>query len=407
MSGIACVILAGGEGKRLFPLTRTRCKPAIHFGGHYRLIDVPLSHAIHSGCKKVFVVTQFLSISLQKHLLHTYQSHIGGSERLEVLGVEQRNESSQWFAGTADAVRQCLSYLLTTRVDYFLILSGDQLYNMDFSKMVNCALSSDADLVIATLPLEASTATRMGVLKVDEQYRVCDFIEKPQTIELLEPFRCSSALLAPLGVEANQPRYLASMGIYLFKREALIKILKEDAREDFGKHIIPNMVAKGKTSAYLYQGYWEDIGTISAFYQANIALTRTEPFFNCYDESTPLFHHETRLPPPKIARAEIHHSILSNGCIIEGKEISNSILGPQITVKSGAVIRDTYAMGQQTIGRQSHIERTILDNDVTIGDEVHLVNTQGLKEYDSDLLHVRDHIIVVPSGTHIPNGFTF
>ncbi len=407
MGRIACVILAGGEGRRLYPLTRTRCKPAIHFGGHYRLIDVPLSHAINAGCRKVFVVTQFLSSSLQRHLLRTYQSQIMGSERMEVLGAEQKNEHSRWFAGTADAVRQCLDSLLNTNVEYFLILSGDQLYNMDFSQMVSWAISTDADLVIATLPLDASTATRMGVLKVDEHYRICNFIEKPREARLLEPFRCPPALLKPLGMEDSEPLYLASMGIYLFKREALIKILTEDQREDFGQHLIPTMVAQGKAAAYPYQGYWEDIGTIASFYQANMALTRPEPFFNCYDETTPLFHSVTRLPPPKISRAEINQAILCNGCIVEGKEISHAILGPQTIVKPGAIIRDTYAMGQQTIGRQSHIERAILDNDVTIGDDVRLVNASGLKEYDSDLLHVRDSIIVVPSGVHIPDGFSF
>ena len=407
MSQIACVILAGGEGKRLYPLTRTRCKPAIQFGGHYRLIDVPLSHAIHSNCNKVFVLTQFLSTSLQKHLLGTYQTYFGGSERLEILGAEQKNEHRGWFAGTADAVRQCLDYLLSTPVEYFLILSGDQLYNMDFAKMVDCAITTNADLVVATLPVEASTAMRMGVLKVNEQQRICDFIEKPRGPHLLEPFRCSSALSSPQGVDANSPRYLASMGIYLFKREALIKVLTGDSRCDFGQHIIPTMVSQEKAWAYLHHGYWEDIGTISSFYQANLALTRSEPFFNCYDDATPLFHHITRLPPPKITRAEIDHSILCNGCIIEGKEISHTILGLQTIVKPGAVVRCTYAMGQQTIGRQSHIERAILDTHVIIGEDVRLVNAKGLKEYDSDLLYVRDGIIVVPSGTHIPNGFSF
>ncbi len=407
MSRIGCVILAGGEGKRLYPLTRTRCKPAIHFGGHYRLIDVPLSHAIHAGCSKVFVVTQFLSASLQKHLLQTYQTHMVGSQRMEVLGAEQRNEQSRWFAGTADAVRQCLEYILASSADYFLILSGDQLYNMDFSRMVSWAISTDADLVIATLPLDASTATRMGVLKVDENYRICDFIEKPKEPRLLEGFHCPKSLLNSLGKEGNKPLYLASMGIYLFKKEALKNILLEDTRDDFGQHLIPTLVAAGKASAYLYEGYWEDIGTISSFYQANMALTRPEPFFNCYDQSTPLFHHVTQLPPPKISRAEINHSILCNGCIIEGKEITHGILGPQTMVKSGTVLRDAYAMGHITIGRQCHIERTILDNGVTIGDDVRLCNSQGLKEYDSDQLHVRDGIIVIPANTHIPTGFCF
>lgn len=407
MSHIGCVILAGGEGKRLYPLTRTRCKPAIHFGGHYRLIDVPLSHAIHLGCGKVFVMTQFLSASLETHLLQTYQNHMVGSKRMKVLGAEKYNEPSRLFAGTADAVRQCLEDLLATSAEYFLILSGDQLYNMDFSRMVACALSTDADVVVASLPLEAATATRMGVLKVDDHCRICDFVEKPKDPQRLKGFHCPKSLLKPLGKDDDPPLYLASMGIYLFKREALQRILIEDTREDFGQHIIPTLVSQGKASAYLYEGYWEDIGTVSSFYQANMALTRPEPFFNCYDESTPLYHHMTHLPPPKISRVEINHSILCNGCVVEGKEISHGILGPQTVVKSGTIIRDTYAMGQHTIGRQCHIERAILDNGVTIGDDVRLCNANGMKEYDSDLLHVRDGIIVIAANTHIPNGFCF
>ncbi|MCB1110607.1 MAG: NTP transferase domain-containing protein, partial [Chlamydiia bacterium] len=289
---VACVILAGGQGTRLFPLTQHRCKPAVNFGGRYRLIDVPISNSLNSNMNHIFVISQYFSSSLNQHIKETYllDQFQGGS--LNLLTPEERPEGKIWYQGTADAVRQNLEALTQTPIDYFLILSGDQLYNMDLQAMVEFAYDQDADLTIAALPVDQVSAPRLGLLNIDPDYRIIDFQEKPKDPAVLEKFKLSDDFVKEHDIYCGKPPcFLASMGIYVFKKDVLISLLQEDTREDFGKHMIPTQLKRGNASAFLYQGYWEDIGTISSYYDANLALTTNSLGLNLYNEVLPIYAH--------------------------------------------------------------------------------------------------------------------
>lgn len=422
MKHVASIILGGGEGTRLYPLTLTRCKPAINFGGKYRLIDVPISNSIHANCHKIFVLTQFLSSSLHHHIFQTYMQGGRSSVNIEILTAEQKPNQKNWYQGTADAVRQNIDYLLENPVEYFLILSGDQLYNIDFDEMLSFAKSTDADVVIAALPVNAQDATRMGILKVNSHNFVTNFHEKPQDPALLEQLRSPNQVIERAGVSGSSKRnYLGSMGIYLFKRKALLNLLLKDLREDFGKHLIPTQLEMGNVAAFLYKGYWEDIGTIETFYQANLALTHPNPQFNFNDEARPIFTCRHDLPPIKISNTQIKQTILCDGAIIEADELTHSILGPRTVIHKGAIIRDSYIMGNDYyvstvqdhrhrppnphIGENCILSRTIVDKNATIGKRVQLINKQKLTNYNGDNVFIRDGIIVVPRGATIPDGF--
>lgn len=422
MKSVASIILGGGEGTRLHPLTLTRCKPAINFGGKYRLIDVPISNSIHCECHRIFVLTQFLSSSLHHHIFQTYMQGGRTAGIVEVLTAEQKPSQKSWYQGTADAVRQNIQYLLENPVEYFLILSGDQLYNLDFQKMYAFAKETDADVVIASLPVGVEDATRLGILKVNESHFITEFYEKPKEIALLERLRSPRQIIERAGVSSESSRnYLGSMGIYLFKRKALADLLLEDPREDFGKHLIPTLVNRGKAAAFLYDGYWEDIGTIETFYQANMALTEPKPKFSFHSETRPIFTCRYDLPPAQFLDAQIKQSILCEGAIVEADEINHSILGPRTVIHKGAIIRDSFLMGndyyasplmdhqslppEPHIGENTIICRAIVDKNVTIGKGVQLINKQKLKHYDGDQIFIRDGIIIVPRGATIPDGF--
>lgn len=422
MKLVASIILGGGEGVRLYPLTLTRCKPAINFGGKYRLIDVPISHSIHADCYKVFVLTQFLSSSLHQHIFQTYMQGGKASGLIEILTAEQKPTNKSWYQGTADAVRQNIDYLLESPVDYFLILSGDQLYNINFREMLFFAKSVDAEVVIAALPVSAQEAARMGVLKVDNHNFITDFCEKPQEQALLQRLRSSNEVIERIGVSsASKRNYLGSMGIYLFKRKALVDLLMKDPREDFGKHLIPTQVEKGQIAAFLYEGYWEDIGTIETFYQANIALTNPKPQFSFHNEIRPIFTCHYNLPPAKFSDTQINQTIFCEGAIIEADELTHSILGPRSVIHKGAIIRDSYIMGNDYyestvrdynrlspnphIGENCILSRTIVDKNATIGKRVQLINKQKLTHYNGENVFIRDGVIIVSRGAMIPDGF--
>ncbi len=423
MQRVASIILGGGQGTRLYPLTALRCKPAISFAGRYRLIDVPVSNSINSSIHKIFIITQFLSTTLHRHLLRTYRFDAFSSGFIELLAAEQKPMRQGWFQGTADAVRQNVEYFIETPVDYFLILSGDQLYNIDFQAILNFAQEKDSDLTICSIPVTEVDASRMGILKVNKESEIQDFCEKPSTKKELESLHTDTAFLRKIGVKTEKGRnYLASMGIYVFKRQALLDLLQEDQRDDFGKHLIPTQVKKGKVSAFLYDGYWEDVGTVETFYKANLALTSPDPDFNCYDESNLIYTGDYNLPGPKITKAKITNSILCEGSIIEAKEISHSILGPRSIIKKGTVIRDSYVMGnnfykppiknsirlpnQLCIGENCVIKKAIIDKNVYIGNGVKLTNEKKLITYDQDPVYIRDGIIIVTRGASLPDGFT-
>lgn len=428
MHRVASIVLGGGQGTRLFPLTHDVPKPAIPFGGRYRLIDIPVSNSINAGICKIFVITQFLSCALHRHLIQTYRFDNFSSGFIEILTPEQRPNSECWFQGTADAVRQSMHYFMDLPVDYFLILSGDQLYNMDFEEMIQFAREKNADLTIASLPVDKENAHRMGILKIDEDANVQEFYEKPQEDELLQKLICDKSIfkkwnLCACDGSGEDKKYLGSMGIYVFKREALFKLLREDNGEDFGKHLIPKQINQGRVAAYLYQGYWEDIGTIKSFYEANMALTQDKPAFDCYDLTNPIYTLMNNLPGPKFGETRISSSIIGEGSIINADEISNSILGVRAVVKKDTIIRDSYIMGNDfyepplrdlgtlpenlEIQEECFIENAIIGRNCCIGKGVRLMNVKNLDNYDSEdgSVYIRDGIIIVPAGSRIPDGF--
>ncbi len=422
MSRVCCIILGGGQGSRLFPLTKRNCKPAILFGGRFKLVDVPLSNALNSNINKNYIVTQFLSASLHQHIFNAYSNTVSSKGFIEILGAEQKPGKTSWFKGTADAIRQNLEYLIETPADYFLILSGDQLYHMDFQKMVQTAQETDVDCLVATLPVNRKDARRMGIMKVNEDQSIVDFCEKPQDDDTIDRFTTSGAALENLGLPGNTNRnLLGSMGIYLFKRSCLIKLLLEDLRDDFGKHLIPTKVQSGNIGAFVHDGYWEDIGTIESFYQANIALTHKSPPFDLYNESYPIATAHSHLPGARIFNTVVSDSIICEGSHIEANLVANTILGQRSVVRKGTTIEDSYIMGNDFYDlphQESHglpdrlaieencvIKRAIIDKNVFIGKGAKLINKNNLREYDGPGVFIRDGIIVVQRGATIPPGF--
>lgn len=414
MRHVTTIILAGGNGTRLDPLTNNRCKPAVCFGGKYRLIDIPISNAIHSGCSKIFVISQYLSSSLNKHVFNTFHSGAFPSTAIELISAEQKHGEQSWFQGTACAVRQNMNYFTESPSDYFLILSGDQVYNMNFQNMIHFAKETDADLVVAALPVDEEDAKRMGIMKLDENSFVKEFHEKPQEQEQLNHLRLPlSTLKQTAGKNIDEKRQLlGSMGIYVFKRQALIDLLQSDCREDFGKHLIPTKVSQGKVAAYIHNGYWEDIGTIGSFFKANIALTAFNSKFNCNEQNRHIFFKQHYLTAPKIVNSMVMNSIICEGSVVEAAEVTNSIIGLRSIIKQGSIIRNSYVIGNEqsesnfpVIGENCLIDHAIIDKNVRIGKNVQLVNKQKLMNYTHDNICIRDGIIVVPHGTHVPDGF--
>lgn len=430
---VGVIILGGGEGKRLAPLTHSRCKPAISFGGRYTLIDIPISHALTSGLTKIFIIGQYLAYTLQKHLFQTYLHDGIAQNQLQLLVPEEREGKHVWFKGTADAIRQNLYHLQDVSVDYFLILSGDQLYNINFQEMIRFGMETNASMVIATQPVSEKDAKRMGLLKLQQgSTKVVDFVEKPQEQSVLDQYAADERTLHELGFDkGGNKRHLGSMGIYLFKRQALFELLHQDPREDFGKHLIKTQMKKGDVHAFLYEGYWEDIGTIESYYHANLALTLPEKDKKqgllCYDENHIIMTKVYRLPGAKFMNAIIQNSLVCEGSIIEAREISHSILGVRTVVGKGTIIRDSIIMGNEyyerksllsgeavdrpSIGENCVIQKAIIDENVKIGKGVKLLNQANHINYDSPSgepsVCVRDGIIVIPRGTHLPNGFVF
>ena len=416
MGRVACIVLGGGQGTRLFPLTSSRCKPAICFGGSYRLIDIPLANAIHSRCQRIFVLTQFLSASLHRHIFSTYSRSPYSSGFIELLAAEQRPETPKsWYEGTADAVRKNLDYFFECPADYFLILSGDQLYSMDFEKMVGFAIERCADLTIATLAVPRKDIHRMGVLKVDDESKVTGFFEKPtdaHTIEELAIPNGNNPLTDP------DARWWGSMGIYVIRRETLWNMLKNDLRDDFGKHLIPKMVSEGGVYAFQHEGYWEDIGTIESFYEANLALVDPHPPFDPFDIDHCLYREPHHLPSSRLIDCQLDRVLIGEATQLTGCKITHSIIGTRTLIGEGTTVKDSYIMGSDiyrspasahipsSIGKNCLIERAILDINVTIGDNVRLVNHEGLTSFDSHSVYIRDGIIVVKRGSRIPDGFT-
>jgi glucose-1-phosphate adenylyltransferase len=422
---LLAVILGGGAGTRLFPLTQQRSKPAVPLGGKYRLVDIALSNCINSDVFKMFVLTQYNSASLNRHLAQTYRFSQFSNGFVEVMAAEQTPESPHWFQGTADAVRQILPHLSDWGIDTLLILSGDHLYRMDYRQFLERHYESDADVTVSVTPCDEAAASDFGLLKTDESGRIIEFKEKPKGDDL-QSMRVDTSKLGLSEAEALRRPFLASMGIYVFKYDRLQELLSDDPNGvDFGREIIPSAIRNGNVQAYLFDGYWEDIGTISAFYRANLDLTSKIPKFNLFDAEAPVFTRARYLPPSKIEESQIQDSILSDGCIVTGAAITNSVIGLRSRISKGVRIDSSFLMGAdyyQTleemrddllvnkprvgIGEGTVINRAIVDKNARIGSNVRLVNEASVIDSDAEdgSYFIRDGIIIVPKNAVIKDG---
>jgi glucose-1-phosphate adenylyltransferase len=423
---LLAVILGGGAGNRLFPLTQQRSKPAVPLGGKYRLVDIALSNCINSDILRTFVLTQYNSASLNRHIAQTYRFSQFSNGFVEILAAEQTPESPQWFQGTADAVRQVLPHIRDWGIDTLLILSGDHLYRMDYRQFLQRHHESDADVTVSVIPCEARAASEFGLLKTDEHGRIVEFKEKPKGDELLS----MQVDTTQLGLDANEAKrrpYLASMGIYVFKYDRLEQLLNDGDPSwmDFGKEVIPAAIAAGPVQAFMFDGYWEDIGTIGAFYRANLDLTTKIPKFNLFDAEAPVYTRARYLPPSKVEETEINDSIISEGCIINGAKVTNSVIGLRSRISQGVQIDASFMMGAdiyQTfeemrsdlskglprvgVGSGTVIKRAIIDKNARIGSNARLLNEAGTAEADGPggAYFIRDSIIIVPKSAVIPDG---
>lgn len=422
---VVAVILGGGAGSRLFPLTSERSKPAVPLGGKYRLIDVPVSNCINSEITQIFVLTQYNSASLNRHISTTYRFSSFSTGFVEVLAAEQTKDNPEWFQGTADAVRQMLPHLRDWKVDTLLILSGDHLYRMDYRRFLDRHFSTNADLTVSVIPCKPSEAEEFGLLKTSEAGEIIEFKEKPKG-DSLESMRVDTTNFGLSADEAASRPFLASMGIYVFNYAKLVELLREDQSwVDFGKEIIPAAIEKFTVQAHLFKGYWEDIGTIRAFYEANLDLASPIPKFNFFDTGAPIYTRSRYLPPSKVHNCDIDNSMVSEGCILIGVKARNSIIGLRSRIDKGVEIEDSIIMGSDIfetfeeirsnksrniphigIDEGTIIRRAIVDKNVRIGKNVRLINKDGQTNFDSPdrSYYIREGIIIIPKNAMIPDG---
>jgi len=414
MEDALAIILGGGRGTRLFPLTLKRSKPAVPIGGKYRLIDIPISNCLNSNLRQIFVLTQFNSESLNKHIGQTYKFDIFSSGFVTVLAAEQTDQGGNWFQGTADAVRQSLRHIHRTPGREIFILSGDQLYQMDYRQMLRTHRESGADATVAVIPVAEEQTSAFGILKMDGTGRIVHFDEKPPR-ERLPGLRSD--------IPGEGPAYLASMGIYIFRRQVLDDVLSNPQLVDFGRHVIPDAVPRLRVQAHVHHGYWEDVGTIASYFQANLALCEAIPPFDFFDADHPVYTHPRFLPASKLERCNIHNALISEGCIMHGAEIDRAIIGIRSRIGTAVRIRNSLIVGADYyetldemqastargvppvgIGSESQIENAIIDKNARIGRGVRIVNQEHLREHDGDGYYIRDGIVIVPKNGVIGDG---
>ncbi len=413
---VLSIILGGGQGSRLYPLTENRSKPAVPIAGKYRLVDIPISNCINSNIKRMFVLTQFNSASLNKHIKNTYHFSFFSSAFVDVLAAEQTIHSGEWFQGTADAVRQSMHHFLAHDFEYALILSGDQLYQMDFNEMIKEHEASKAEISIATYPVNAKDATSFGILKTDDDNVITSFIEKPDA-SLLPDWTSN------VSDEMNNSgrHYLASMGIYIFNKDLLVKLMAKEGTVDFGKEIIPGAIEKHKTLSYQYEGYWTDIGNIDSFFEANLGLTDNIPQFNLYDNDQRVYTNARILPTSKISGTLLDKTVIADGCLIHAAKIERSVIGIRSRIGAESTVIRCYMMGNDHyesledaqakkikifmgIGERCFIKNAILDKNCRIGDDVRINGGENLKDKETDSYFIKDGIVVVKKDAHIPSG---
>jgi glucose-1-phosphate adenylyltransferase len=421
-SDVLGVVLGGGKGERLFPLTKLRSKPAVPLAGKYRLVDIPLSNSINSEVRKIFVLTQFNSASLNRHVAQTYRFDNFTVGFVNVLAAEQTLENPNWFQGTADAVRQCIRHFADVDASLMLILSGDQLYQMDYRNILRFHVESRADITVSTIPVTADQASGFGIMKVDGRNQIVHFHEKPGPNEL-EGLDSTLTGEFDVGRFPDGKAFLASMGIYVFSKKLLIKILDFTSEHDFGKNIIPDSMSHYRVMSYPFFGYWTDIGTIRSFYEANLDLTATLPQFNFYNAARPIYTRARLLPGSKIDNCSLHQCVISEGSILSGSDIRHSIIGIRSRIGDGSTITNSYIMGADfyetindiqensqrgipNIGIGSHatIANAIIDKNARIGDNVMIINSRNLTHHDEENFCVRDRVVVVPKSAIIPDG---
>lgn len=406
---IVGVIMGGGAGTRLQPLTQYRAKPAVPIAGKYRLVDIPLSNCINSHIRRIYLLTQFNSVSLHEHVQSTYHFDPFHRGFVRVLAAQQTPDSEGWYEGTADAVRKCFRYIIDEQPDLVVILSGDQLYRIDFPRVIQQHLDSKADVTIATKPVPRHEAGSLGIMQVDSDQRIVRFVEKPGDTPALDDLR------APMHTEE---RYLASMGIYIFNASVLDTVLHAGHKSDFGKHIIPEAIQNHRVFSYIFEGYWKDIGTVGSFWEANLELTEELPPFNFYDPNSPIYTHMRYLPASKINCCDLNRTLLSDGCIISGHRILHSIVGLRAVVGEGTVVEHSILMGADYyqfekptagvvpmgIGRDCFIRNAIVDKNARIGDGVYITPDGKADNTVTAQYTVRDGVIVIPKGAVIPSG---
>jgi glucose-1-phosphate adenylyltransferase len=414
---VLSIILGGGQGSRLYPLTATRSKPAVPIAGKYRLVDIPISNCINSDIKRMFVLTQFNSASLNRHIKNTYHFSFFSSAFVDVLAAEQTPGNEGWFQGTADAVRQSMHHFLQHDFEYALILSGDQLYQMDFNAMVDAHVKAKAEISIATIPVNAKDATSFGILKTDDKNVITSFIEKPDA-SLLPDW---TSKVSP-EMEKEGKNHLASMGIYIFNRALLEELMCNPDTNDFGKEIIPQSIEKHKTLSYQFEGYWTDIGNIDSFFEANLGLTDDIPKFNLYDKDQSVYTRARILPTSKISGTALDRAVIAEGCIIHASKIEKSVIGIRSRIGKETTIINTYMMGNDSyeslseiesnkirilmgIGERCFIKNTIIDKNIRIGDDVRINGGKHLENIETDTYVIKDGIVVIKKGAIIPNGF--
>jgi glucose-1-phosphate adenylyltransferase len=420
---VLSLILGGGVGARLFPLTQQRSKPAVPLAGKCRLIDITVSNCINSGLHYIYVLTQFNSASLNRHIARTYRFSRFSDGFVEILAAEQTPENKNWFQGTADAVRQVMMHIEDFAPEHILILSGDHLYQMDYSKFVAHHKESNADVTVSVIPTDHSRASGFGLLKTDDEGKIIEFREKPPADEL-EAMRVDTSKLGLNPEEAEQRPFIASMGVYLFKYDALREMLKNTSYADFGGEVIPAAIGKYNVQAYLFNGYWEDIGTIRSFYNANLDLASVMPKFNLFDIDAPIFTRPRYLPGTKFqGPCSITNSLISEGCILNSVTISRSVIGIRSRIEGGSVIENTMMMGSDSyqalpelardrkeglpwvgIGENTSVRNAIIDKNVRIGSNVRILNEAGLDHHDGGNYYIREGIVIIPKGATITDG---
>jgi glucose-1-phosphate adenylyltransferase len=421
-SNVLSVIMGGGQGTRLFPLTKERAKPAVPLAGKYRLVDIPISNCINSGLRRIYVLTQFNSASLHKHIAQSYKfDHFTGGF-VEILAAEQTYSDTSWYQGTADAVRKNLIHFMNHEWDYLLILSGDALYRMDFRRIIEQHMETSADITVATIPVERRETQSLGIMQIDADRRITRFVEKPKDPALQDSLKLPREWHATLGIQGEGELFLASMGIYVFNRDVIRRML-DNTMTDFGKHILPNAIQNLRVFAFVFQGYWEDIGTIRAFFEANLDVTNELPRFNFFDMTAQVFTRPRFLPGAKINGARVDHAVISEGCILNHADITHSIIGLRSLVGAGTVLNRVVLLGcdyyesiesilehQKAgnppigIGSNCRIENTIVDKNARIGNNVVISPAGKPDKVDHANYYIRDGIVVIPKNGVIPHG---